>query len=102
VLEHFAITMGNGEVAIMNVFPGMPKPLLSNLQTIYATSDKVSAHSNQGAPVITGDHAEVPFSVQFQYNRRGSPLPEQANLKYTATLTRNGTRWELSGLAQRQ
>jgi hypothetical protein len=101
-LGHFTVVMGNGEVSIRNAFPGMPAPLLENLKTIFTNTDKVSARSTHPAPTINGDHAEVVLTVSFQFQRRGSPQPETAVLKYDATLTKRGTQWELTGLAQHQ
>jgi hypothetical protein len=100
-LDRFATAMGNGEVSIRNAFPGMPQALLENLKMIFAQADQVSAKSAPGDPVITGDHAEVPFTVHFQYRRRGNPVPETFDPKYTATLTKDGTQWKLTGLALR-
>src|SRR5215831_2422923 len=100
-LDRFAIAMGNGEVSIRNAFPGMPTALLDNLRPMFAQTDKVSAKSTQGAPSISGDHAEVAFSVHFQYQRRGIPVPETFNPNYTATLTKDGGQWKVTGLSPR-
>jgi eukaryotic-like serine/threonine-protein kinase len=102
-LERFSVAMGNGEVSMRNAFPGIPAPILDNLKMIFAQSDKVTARSSQGDPSINGDRAEVPFAVQIQYQRRNSPVVETYKQNYTATLTkqRNGTQWELTGLAIR-
>jgi eukaryotic-like serine/threonine-protein kinase len=100
-LDRFATAMGNGEVSIRNAFPGMPQPLLENLKTIFAQADKVSARATQGAPSISGDHAEVSFTVHFQYHRLGNPVPETFNPTYTATLTKDAGHWKLTGLALR-
>ncbi|MGH7616836.1 MAG: protein kinase domain-containing protein [Gemmatimonadaceae bacterium] len=101
VLEHLAISMGNGDVAIRNAFAGTPAPLLDNLQQIFANADHVRATLQEGTPSISGDHAEVPFNVQFQFNRHGSPLPEGAKQSYSAALQRRNGQWELTSLVQR-
>ena len=101
-LERFATAMGNGEVAIMNAFPGMPRMLLGNVKQIFVNAEKISASSQQGPPTITGDRAEVSFIVHFKYQRRNSPVDETATQKYDATLKKNGAQWELTGLTQRQ
>jgi serine/threonine-protein kinase len=102
-LDRFSVAMGNGEVSIRNAFPGIPAAILENLKMIFAQSDRVSARSSQGEPSIAGDHAEVALAVQLQYQRRNSPVVETYKQNYTATLTkhRNGTQWELTGLAIR-
>ncbi len=101
-LDRFATSLGNGEVAIMNAFPGMPRALLGNVKQIFVNAEKVSASSQQGPPTITGDRAEVSFTVLFKYQRRNSPVDETALQRYDATLRKNGGQWELTGLTQRQ
>jgi len=101
-LDRFATAMGNGEVSIMNAFPGMPRMLLGNVKQIFVNAEKVSASAQQGQPTITGDRAEVSFTVLFKYQRRNSPVDETVPQRYDATLRRNGGRWELTGLTQRQ
>jgi serine/threonine-protein kinase len=100
-LDRFATAMGNGEVSMRNAFPGMPGALLDNLRPIFAQTDKVSAKAVQGTPAISGNQAEVLFSVHFQYQRRGIPVPETFNPNYTATLTKEGGQWKVTGLSPR-
>jgi len=101
-LDRFATAMGNGEVAIMNAFPAMPRMLLGNVKQIFVNAEKVSATAQQGTPTITGDRAEVWFTVLFKYQRRNSPVDETVPQRYDATLKRNGGQWEITGLTQRQ
>jgi serine/threonine-protein kinase len=100
-LDRLTTAMGNGEVSIRNAFAGMPQPLLDNLKQMFAQSDKVSAKSDAGTPTMSGDHAEVSYNVHFEFRRRGSPLPETFHQRYTATLTKEGAQWKLTGLALR-
>jgi hypothetical protein len=76
--------------------------LLGNVKQIFVNAEKVSATSQQSAPTITGDRAEVSFTVLFKYQRRNSPVDETVPQRYDATLRKNGGQWELTGLIQRQ
>ena len=77
--------------------------LLGNVKQIFVTCGEDFRELAAGArPTITGDRAEVSFTVHFKYQRRDSPVDETATHKYDATLTKHGAQWELTGLTQRQ
>jgi len=100
-LDHFAVAMGNGEVAIHTAFPEMPPTLLEGLRTFFATAQNVHAKPLPGEATITGDHAEVPLTLKFDYQRRGSTVTETFQQSYQASLTRRFGHWQLSGLSKK-
>ena len=91
--------MGNGEDAIRGVFPAMPRPLLESLKSeFYSKVDNISTTPQFGTPTITGEKAEVDFTLRLKYTLRDSKAQGATTLKYHATLAQHGDLWEITDL----
>jgi serine/threonine-protein kinase len=98
-LRHFAMSVGNGEVAVRNEFPGIPNQLLEGLRQIYSQNERIRATAQLGKPTITGTHAEVAFLLRLSYVDRTSKQPGTFPFRYHATLTKRDNKWELTDLS---
>jgi serine/threonine protein kinase len=97
-LNHFAMTVGNGEVAVVKEFPGIPAALLEGLRAIYL-NERVRATAVQtGKLVVAGDHAEVPIVLRLSYQDRNSKQPGTFPYRQKAVLTKRGGKWILAEL----
>jgi serine/threonine protein kinase len=97
-LNHFAMTVGNGEVAVVKEFPGIPAALLDGLRAIYL-NERVRATAVQtGKVVVAGNRAEVPIVLRLSYQDRNSKQPGTFPYRQKAVLTKRGGRWILTEL----
>jgi hypothetical protein len=98
-LDRFATAMGNGEEAIRDAFPGVPQPLLDPLKSqFFSKVDHIRATPVYGSLTISGDHAELPFTLQLRYQFRDSKSPGAGTIKYRASLDKRDDHWQITQL----
>jgi serine/threonine protein kinase len=98
-LTHFAMAVGNGEVAVRNEFPGIPTQLLDGLKQIYSQNERIKATAQLAKPAIAGAHAEVTFVLRLSYVDRTSKQPGTFPFRYRATMAKRDGKWELTDLS---
>jgi hypothetical protein len=97
-LTHFAMTVGNGEVAVVKEFPGIPSALLEGLRALYL-NERVRATAVQtGKLAITGNRAEVPIVLRLSYQDRNSKQPGTFPFRQRAIFTKQSGKWQLTEL----
>ena len=74
-LNHFAMAVGNGEVAVRTEYPNIPAQLIEGLRQIYSQNERIKATAQLGKPTITGTRAEVAFVLRLSYVDRTSKQP---------------------------
>ena len=98
-LNHFAMAVGNGEVAVQKEFPGISQPVLDGFKQIYAQNDRIRAVAQAGKPTIVQNRADIRFLLRVSYVDRSSKQPGTFPFRYSATLVKRGGKWELSDLS---
>ena len=94
-LNHFAMTVGNGEVAVVKEFPAIPPALLEGLRALYLNERVRATAAQTGKLVITGDRAEVPIVLRLSYQDRNSKQPGTFPYRQRAILTKREGKWTL-------
>jgi hypothetical protein len=98
-LNHFAMAVGNGEVAVRTEYPTIPTQLIDGLRQIYSQNERIKATAQFGKPTITGTRAEVAFVLRLSYVDRTSKQPGTFPFRYRATMIKRDGKWELTDLA---
>jgi len=98
-LNHFAMAVGNGEVAVRTEFPTIPTQLIEGLRQIYSQNERIKAAAQLGKPTITGTRAEVAFVLRLSYVDRTSKQPGTFPFRYRATMIKRDGKWELTDLS---
>ena len=98
-LDHFAMTAANGEVAVQKEFPGISASLLEGLRGIYNQNEQIKARPSYGAASITGNRAELAYSIRLNYQDRNSKQPGTFLFRFRALLSKRNGKWELTELA---
>ena len=94
-LDHFAMAMGNGEVALLKEFPRVPQSTLDGLKLIYDRNEGIRATPSYTSPSILGTRAELPYSVRLKYQDRSSKQQGTFEFRYRAVLAKRLGKWEL-------
>ena len=94
-LDHFAMAMGNGEVALLKEFPRVPQSTLDGLKLIYDRNEGIRATPSYASPSIIGTRAELPFSVRLKYQDRSSKQQGTFEFRYRAVLAKRLGKWDL-------
>jgi hypothetical protein len=97
-LNHFAMTVGNGEVAVVKEFPGIPPALLEGFRALYLNERVKATAAQTGKLLITGDRAEVPIVLRLSYQDRNSKQPGTFPYRQRAILTKRDGKWILTEL----
>lgn len=101
-LDHFAMAVANGEVAVQKEFPAIPAPLLEGFRGIYNQAEQIKAKPSYGAAAIAGNRAEVAYSLRITYQDRRSKQQGAFNGQYRAKLLKRNGKWELTELGPPQ
>jgi len=97
-LNHFALAMTGGEVAILREFPKTPQTTLDALKGVVTQGENIKAVAVPGTINIRGDHADVRLTIRMNYQMRDSKAQMVLPFHYHATLTKEGDKWEIASL----
>jgi serine/threonine protein kinase len=99
-LKHYADAFNSSDVnAVIQAYPGtMPDKLRETLTNFMAGAQKFQSKAIFGDATITGDRAELPFTVQLRYTPKGTFQTQTSPLKYRAVLVKENGVWKISQL----
>jgi serine/threonine protein kinase len=99
-LDHFAMVVANGEIAVQKEFPAISPSLLDGLRRIYNQNEQIKTRATYGTLSIEGTRAELPYSVRLNYQDRSSKQPGTFLFQLRAVLIKRAGKWEIADLAQ--
>jgi serine/threonine-protein kinase len=101
-LQRFARAYESGDAAVVhNAFPGMPASQVEGLRGFFTGAQHVHAATDIGEPAVTGDRAQVDFTLRLRFQYAGSQASGSSVQRYRATLVRRDAAWLILQLAPR-
>jgi serine/threonine-protein kinase len=86
--------------AVVQAYPSMPGALRDQLRKFFEKADHIRAVPNYGPETVTGDRAELQFSVRLRFTTANSTQPISSVLPYHAVIVKRAGKWEIAELRQ--
>jgi hypothetical protein len=86
--------------AVVQAYPNMPGTLRTQLRKFLDNADHIRAVPNYGPATVTGDRAELQFSVRLRFTTANSTQPISSVLPYHAVIAKRAGKWEIAELRQ--
>jgi hypothetical protein len=100
-LERMSAAATRGELALADAAPSLSPAQKETFQRVYSRGESIHSTSQIGQAIVSGNHAEVPFTLTLTYVDKTAKTLSSVRIEYLAVLERHGTRWDISELRSR-